>query len=516
MRKLTALLLALLMLTMPLTAMAEDNTIPFGEDYLTKALEAGRRVHYEVTLGEMPEELTSDPDSGAAVKALFDSLTFVLDEQGNEGAVSIGFKKADGSIGSVLDVGVLVDGTDAYIKSNLLGANAIVIGADDIYVVLGRLMSVLVDMGAMDADEAMSMVAELPAMIEMIKSQMVTITPEDLMNLDYSALQETILPLLMKAEQVEMTMQPKNCDAAASEYLLVITQDDAVKVVTGLLTFIKDNPVLMKVLESQSGYNQTMYLYEDEEMPTFEQQIDELIAELQSAEDTGETVQMRFWLDENDKEVCVQVYPVDAEGVVAETSVISYNRLTMNDKVAHSFNFGDDYEMMTIELVLGADSLRASLSMDENGGPYMSMLLDVTSVKTENGINTSMFIEIADYSYDYEYDYDDYDYDYEVSEEVVRIDCQEETVLNGVDFVSNAEVSISVNGQKMITAYCVASTEDPAPSIKDGETVRLAALTDADFANWFAGVMNSIQSWPMTLIMNMPAELVQMMMQEGM
>lgn len=502
MRKLTALLLALLMLAMPLTAMAEDTFTLFGEDYRTKALEAGRRIHYEITYGELPEELTSDPEGGAAVSALFDSLTFVLDEQGNEGAVSIGFKKDDGSIGSVLDIAVLTEGSDAYIKSNLLGTSAIVVGEDDILVVLGRLMSVLVEMGAVDAEEAMSMVTELPAMIDMIKSQMVTLDVEDLMTLDYTALYNAILPVLMKAEQVEMTVLPKNCDAAATEYVLVMTQDDAKKIVTGLLTFVKDNPVLMKVLESQSGYNQTMYLYEDEEMPTFEQQIDELIAELQTAEDTGEALQMRFWLDENDKEVCIQAYLVDAEGVVAETSVLTYNRLTMNDKVAHSFTIMPDDDTLTIELVLGADSLRASLSIDEEGELIETILLDVAIVKAENNVKTSMFIEIADYSYD--------------EEEIVRIDCQEETVLNGVDFVSNAEVSLSFNGQKLFSGYCVASTEDPVPSIKDGDVIRLAELTDADFANWFAGVMNSIQSWPMTLIMNMPAELVQMMMQEGM
>ena len=68
----------------------------------------------------------------------------------------------------------------------------------------------------------------------------------------------------------------------------------------------------------------------------------------------------------------------------------------------------------------------------------------------------------------------------------------------------------------MITVFGEAYTADPVPSIKDGNVVRLATLTDAEFANWFAGVMNAIQSWPMTLLMSMPAELLQMMMQTGM
>lgn len=513
MRKLTALLLALLMLAMPLSALAEETAAPLHtEDYYTKALEAGRRIHYEFSFGELPEELTSDPEEGYIVSVLFDALAVEMHEQGNEGSFAIGFKKADGSFGSVLDLAVLADGSDAYIKSNLLGAGTVVIGEDDILVVLGRLMGVLVEMGAMDADEAMSMVAELPAMIEMIKSQMVAINPEDLMNLDYTALYESVPPILAKAEQVEMTMQPKNCDAAVSEYKLVLTEEDGYKLAIGLLKFVKANPVLLKLLESQSSaqYN---YLYEEAELPTMEEQLDQMIAELETIEPTEESSDLHvfYWLDEKDEIVCLNAYEIDAVGTIPDTAMLSYNRLTMNDKVAYTANINDGYaETMTLEAVVGAESLRVSLAMDEFGEPYMSMLMDVACVEEGNNIKTDMFIEIADYSYA---DFEEYPYD---SEEVVRIDVKEDTTLNGVDFVSNAEVAVSVNGQKMITLYCDSYTEDPVASIKDGEVIRLAALTDAEFANWFSGVMNSIQSWPMTLIMNMPAELLQMMMQEGM
>lgn len=505
MRKLFALLLAMMMLALPMTALAEDDSALLGNalSYYQDALDAGRRVYTKISYGQLPEELANEPEIGVVMTALFDSLVIEEAQQGEEKYVSIGFEKENGLVASVLSLGLLVDGDDTYVQSNFLGAAPIVVGADDLTVVTGRLLGVLVEMGAIEVDDAMEILPELPAMIEMIKAQMGPMDV-DLEALDFSSVVSAVLPVAMKAEQVEMTMQPRNCDAAATEHLLVVTTDDAKKIVTGLLTFIKDNPVLLQLLEAQQGAGTPVALYQELEIeiPTIEQQIDEAIAKIQEAGDTGNTVHIRFWNDENGEMVCAKMDGVNAEGAVELQNALVYNRLTLNDKVAHSVTMGSDDEVMTVEVLLGANSLRVSLSMDEYGEFAGSMLLDLTCQENAGNVKTNLFVEIASPGYE--------------EQEVVRIDYVEDAAINGVDFVSNIEAAVSVNGMKMLTINGEAYTEDPAPSIKDGNVIRLAALTDAEFANWFAGVMNAIQSWPMTLLMSMPAELLQMMMQTGM
>ena len=245
-----------------------------------------------------------------------------------------------------------------------------------------------------------------------------------------------------------------------------------------------------------------MYLYEDEEMPTVEQQIDELIAELEAAEDSGNSIRIRYWTDELGGVVYANIVPVDEDGDALEESPLTYSRLTLNDKVAHTVSFVDGYQTGTMEAVIGANSLRLRISGDEDGEPIMSMLLDINASVAENNIKTAVFFELS------VYDAGD--------DMIIRIDYEDDTELNGVDFVSDIKASVSINGMKIMTIFADMYSADPLPSIKDGNAIRLATLTDAEFANWFAGVMNTVQSWPVTLLMSMPPEVLQMMMQNGM
>lgn len=97
----------------------------------------------------------------------------------------------------------------------------------------------------------------------------------------------------------------------------------------------------------------------------------------------------------------------------------------------------------------------------------------------------------------------------------VTIDIKNDYDRSGVDFSGVTDLVFSYNDVR-VAMQAKSFTSDPTESIMAGAVVRPAEMDDADFANWFVGVVNTINSWTGNLMMALPESLLTMLMYSGM
>lgn len=90
-----------------------------------------------------------------------------------------------------------------------------------------------------------------------------------------------------------------------------------------------------------------------------------------------------------------------------------------------------------------------------------------------------------------------------------------ETLINGVDYTGMTTYAIEAGGVR-VGLQAVSETTDPETSIMAGEVVRPAELTDADFSNWFVGVINAANTWVSNLMLSLPESVLTLMIYSGM
>lgn len=97
----------------------------------------------------------------------------------------------------------------------------------------------------------------------------------------------------------------------------------------------------------------------------------------------------------------------------------------------------------------------------------------------------------------------------------VTIDVKADYDRSGVDFNGVTDLVFSYNDVH-VALQAKSFTSDPMESIMAGDVVRPAELDEADFANWFVGVVNTFNSWTGNLLMALPESLLTILMYSGM
>lgn len=97
----------------------------------------------------------------------------------------------------------------------------------------------------------------------------------------------------------------------------------------------------------------------------------------------------------------------------------------------------------------------------------------------------------------------------------VTIDVKADYDRSGVDFNGVTDLVFSYNDVH-VALQAKSFTSDPMESIMVGDVVRPAELDEADFANWFVGVVNTFNSWTGNLLMALPESLLTILMYSGM
>lgn len=525
MKRMLAALLAVLMLAMPLSGLAEMNVVTAytteSDNYYDKAINAGRRVTFTMSMSDVAADFTGEPAVDQVIYDILDALVITGYMQGDEGYYAIGMKQESGAVADLLTMGVAVAGEDAYILSNLIGGT-IVVSADEVVPVLERVIDLLVQMGMIPETEAESIKAQMPEMWAMMQEEFAgafasqsALDQLDPATFNYDALLAIVETVSGKVITGEPAVLPRNCDTAVSMITVTLTPAEMNGLLISVLQFIKDNPDLANAIAAEIDFENTIapeFSSVSGEPVDFMGFIDQLIAKLGEKMIYAGDVVYRIWMGEDGMPVAMDcVAPILSEDETVEFH-FDYTRLTMNENVVHSgvlaFPGGD----VTVNVIDRGETITIGLAVAENGETRIDAKLDYTDRSADNLIACDVALDLTVTEADVSMTYYAGDVSHTQTQEDTTINVQialtSDTVLDGVDFTEDQVLKITVNGKEYMTINLHCQTEDAGDSIMTGNVVRPAELNDNDFANWFVNAYSAVFSWPQNLIFAMPASFM--------
>lgn len=526
MKKLTAFLLAMLMLVLPFGTLAEDNADAFdfsaflaqeeATDLITRALENGRRVTNTIYLKDVSETFTDDPAVDEVIADVLNALVLTGYSQGEESGFAFSMKQESGEVADLLTGAWALAGEDAYISTNLLGGT-IVISEPEVVPVMQRLVDMFVMLGLFEKEEAEQIKAEMPEIWETFKDEfatafdaVTTMENVDPMTLNYSALTSLADSLKEKVTVGEMDILPRNCDTATSMITVTLTADDVKNILISCIQFIKDNPVLADYIALEMQYEQTiapeMAGMTDEQVD-FYGFLDKAIEEIRNEEFLQGDIVARIWLGEDSLPVAAEVVMPIENGEETADLTVNYTRLTMNEMVAHSILMKAPDTDMTVNIVDKGENATITLALAAESKTVLDMTIDFADNSTEDMDAFTAVIDMAVTEEDYSYA-DDTTKDVTTA---IKLTIDGQTVTKGVDFEQKVAVKVAVNEKEYLTICFDTVTSDPVDSIINAGAVRPAQLNDNDFANWFVSAYMSLYTWAENLLMVMPASLMNLM-----
>lgn len=556
------------------TGIVLTGDVRLGQTIVEDAIAAGRKVTMVYSIPEFAGLETGDPMADAAINDLLSGLGMKISMQGDE--YDMGLSVAGNEL---LTMGLAVNGEDAYVRSNLIGGT-VVLSMDEIEPLVGRLLDMMVMLEGLTAEDAAAIKEQLPTLVDyygsLIEESMgMMLTQEDLEKLDYSALKTMIRKLTLDLEEIDEIVVPRMCDPATYGVRLSIDNEEFAEVLYAVLSFIKDNPKLMNFIASESGmpteaaldqtwemygaFYQSNGWYEDKEAfladnPTFAIALDEAMEEVKTTKFLdGEFVTCVYMNDEDEVVYLTSVLPMFTEtGSLMETDGgteptgtkeilnVVYTRQTVAQGVSHVCNIDVDGEGTSIDVleqeasavINVIDMKTQELILNINAKNEVNAVSGTYAVYAENEIQAEGEFLVGFVSSESVYKADvklsgtayetvtSTQESAEVQTERVphtfAVEVLVDYALDGVDFNGKEQVVIAADEVRVVIE-CNAMTSDPTDSIMSGMVVRPAELDDAEFANWFVGAYNSLNSWTSTALMGLPQSvLVWMFSSSGM
>lgn len=570
MKKLLSLVLALMML-LPVLASAESEVgLIGGADAPTQilvmneelprtrfqnALDAGRRVNQTITLTELTGVQTGDDVTDTAIADLVKALGVSISAQGDEASLALTLSDKE-----VITLGGALSGEDLYLSSNMLGGT-VVVGMDEFEPLFNRLLALLVGMEVVAEEQAAMLREQIAVFMEALAAELnqAVETPE----VDFSALETLCDKAKGKIKPVDNIVVPRMCDPAVSGVQLVVDEGDVKAGLKLLMQFLLNNPVLLESVAQSAGLpteaqleadwaaNGQLYtafgFYENKEafladQETVEGTLREAMNSLGDAKILSGDMIVTVYLDEQDQPVYITgTMPLIAEDEQSETETtvtinMNYTRQTVPQGVAHVCNINVDDTSMTIDALVSDSSVFVNVTA---AGPGVEpiKLLELSVTEAANAANPAVTdIDVVATAYDGENAVLNvvYDGEYEFSDmrEYVKgkleltemsvispmaiiLEFSSDTAITGIDYTTDASFAMEAAGirfgLKMIEA-----TADPQPSIMTGNVVRPVELNDADFSNWFNGVMTAFELWMIEAMQALPESVLMLILYSGM
>lgn len=490
MKKLTALLLALLVLALPVMGMAASPNELFNQ---------AAENHAYTTNGVLTWGNTSllDDDTQSLLKDVVDAISFTRSVQENQTDFALKLSGAD-----VLTLSTASAGEDTYILSNLLGGTVAFNDAEG-QVIADYLMKYAVSSGMMTEDD----VAQVKASIQQAMEQTETAAADvDLSSFDTTAITAWAEKFLSSVTIEEVAQQPKNSDPAATVISFTLTGEDVTELYTIIFDALKDNEAFMAGLTSAT-------LTMDGESVTAE----EFVAKLpEMAKKIGDAVQgdipVNLYMDADGNPVYAAVtmtMKLEDEGDTETITMgVDYARLTVADGVTHAFNIiGTDADNNGVAIsvsVLNGEKLftiNAGIGTITDGVTETIMGLDVNAQKdygdTEATLDVDAVLTIMD---------DD-------AEIPMGIKLVKTARLDGENATYEGDLDLLLLGEKVLCLQMTAATGEAAPTIVTAEAVRPGQMTEEDFNAYLENdVMLALQTALINLIQNLPASVLSLLM----
>lgn len=490
MKKLTALLLALLVLALPVMGMAASPDELFNQ---------AAENHAYTTNGVLTWGNTSllDDDTQSLVKDMVDAISFTRSVQENQTDFALKLSGAD-----VLTFSTASEDEDTYILSNLLGGTVAFNGAEG-QVIVDYLMKYAVSSGMMTEADA----AELKASIQQATEQTETAAADvDLSSFDTTAITAWTEKLLSSVTIEEVAQQPKNSDPAATVISFTLTGEDMTELYTLVFDALKDNEAFMAGLASA---NLTM----NGESVT----ADELIARLpELAKQIGDAVQgdipVNLYMDAEGNPVygdVVMTMKLENEGNTETITMgVDYARLTVADGVTHAVNLVAVDDTVTgaafsVSVLNGEKlfTINAGIGSVTDGVTETIMGLDVNAQKdygdTEAKLDVDAVLTIID----------------DGAEIPVGIKLVKTAKLDGENAAYEGDLDLLLLGEKVLCLQMAAATGEAVPTIVTADAVRPGQMTEEEFNAYLENdVMLALQTALINLIQNLPTGVLSLLM----
>ena len=491
MRRLLALILAMLMLALPVCGVAEG-------DFISEAVANGRRAESTVTFSVMETgEAQVDEIIGVLLEALA-IKTYWQEGEVPQGGLVLHLNGTD-----VVSAELASKGDDRYIASDVLGG-AVVICADEAEAVLQRLTDAMVAAELLDAATAASLRESFTASLEGAQNPSVDIDFEALVegfNITGEEVEAWAEKAAARVEETDLSGLPEGCDEATAAYTVTVTADDIVKVYGKIFELLKGNAEYMKLLDSM--------LASAEDMSGAEL-IDQMFGELETTLPEmvkGDIVATQY-LNANDETVAgVVTFVLEVnEGTPVDVQA-TYLRRTEEEATRHSValtmkNDQDTQVNVTLTVAAQENGFDAQLlftGTDDNG---VALSAALTLMLTEQRTETERTLDVLG-GLTYE--------DARGEGGSGQLTVHSESRKDGEDAEKTTVIALKYLDQEIFSVTTKTKTTDPVPSIATDEALRLAQLTDEEFQAWFDGLGTNLYGLLFRVIGALPASILMLL-----
>ncbi|MBE5803408.1 MAG: hypothetical protein E7316_02740 [Clostridiales bacterium] len=496
MKKLFAMLLALVMMTLPVLGLAASPS-----EMMEEATNAGRPVSGKVTLdfGSYPG---LDESVATIINDVVDALGFTYAQQEDQVDFALTLSGAD-----VLTLSTATEGEDTYIKSNLLGEDVVAFNAEEGEIALNYLLALAEDAGMFSQSD----VAEMKQVLAQVIAQASTGTTEA-EEIDLTNLIALGTEMASRVTTAEVTQQPKNCDAATTVATVKLTGEDVTAIYKVIFDAVKDMPDFISTLES-------MNLTVNGQPATAEELIAMLpeLADQMGAMVVGE-IPVEVYLDAEGEPVYMTMTMTmkgENEEGVEETIHMDgvYSRLTMNETAVHTAT------------IIAKDAAEAGVSISVTAVSNEEkdvVNVDIDSI--DSGVAQPVIAVGVIVDKDYGETESSEDMDIEVT--ITDSDTQQEISLrmvfeteakkvNDQDVVMEGEMDLYLMGMEdeLLSIEFIQETGSAAESIITADAVRLGKMTEEEFNTYMnEDVLTAAQSALIGLVQHLPSSVLSLLL----
>lgn len=500
MKKLLSLMLAMMMLVLPALSLAATPDEMFENAALTRPM--------TMDVSFVPGNLPVPAEAATIINDLLKAMSFRVQTQTGETEQTNFSLMLDNK--DCLNFAFATEGDTVYVKSNLLGDKAIAATqGEEMTKLLDRMVDLMVQADMISKRDAADMKAQLGAMAGGFNAPQADF---DVNSFDASGLIPALSGVLQKVVVEDVTGQAKNFDPATQKMTITLTAEDMVAIYDAIFTMLKSNPEFMAYMAANlEGAN----LQVDGKPMTFAEMLDTFQSEIKEnlPKMLVGDVPVVVYLNEAGEPVAITASMTMKEDDDQIRMDVNYTRLTVAAGVAHSVNLTsveadggeEDGVGITFDIVIGEtqDTFKlAAVELDAGVAEDAVLTADGTITKNYGDTESAETIDMTMTIYD------------DGESMGLRFVKDAKAVLTGEDVAYTGEVAFYLQGMNdaLFTMVMNGSTGEAAPSIVDADALRPGAMNDDQFSAWCNSVMNSLQTALITLLQNLPASILQLLM----
>lgn len=500
MKKLMAIILALVVLALPVASLADG-------DFISEAVANGRSVERVTTLKMME---IGDESVDQLVGSLLDVISVVTYWQEADG-VQTGLQvNMDGK--DILSIDVAGADETVYLRSNLLKGDIIAVAPQDVEAIAEKVLKTMVAEQLIDEEDVENAMEQMRTAMADASNSMANVDFEAVMTgFDFSALQlfsESVVAERL-VEQSDLSGLPEGSDPAVAAMTMNLTADDIIQVYDAFFDAIKNNKEYLALLDTMVVSVNDQPMSAEDAVNEMQKQLHEGLSEVMEGD-----IPVTIYINANEEVVAATcemamkgIDDTSGETLPIKAYVKSW-RSTEDEQVTYTMDYtieaGD--ELManaSMLMVTSGNDIDAMLSItDEDGVVVLGFQKTENVTDTERSVDAVVAMSFGT---------NEGGWTNSASSIALTVDIDGKK--NGVDAEQTTVVTLSLNGGELASMTTVSKTGEPKDSIATEEAIRLAELSQEDFQTWFEGVMTTLQIYPMTLLQALPTDVLMMLME---